>query len=240
MRGRAVFTSLLGALLLAMPGSWAAAQDDDFVELPGLGTTRIDVPRPSSGGPPCTLDLSLAATTVERVRGLRAAGLFADRASLSDEDLAADVEAGIGRDWGGLLAGDPLEELFVAEQDRGRAWWRDLEADVAADGGVYEATLGEWAAISAGAFAPTAVIEAWASETGPVTISFQMDGLTHVLQPDYLEDWIDPRILGPIDDLIAPSGRRFLMVAPFDQTAFVLALTGEEQTALEARGWCFS
>jgi hypothetical protein len=84
------------------------------------------------------------------------------------------------------------------------------------------------------------VVEAWASETGPVTISFQMDGATHLLTPEYLEDWIDPRILEPIDALIAPSGRRFLMVAPFDQSAFVLALAGEEQAALEARGWCFS
>ena len=57
--------------------------------------------------------------------------------------------------------------------------------------------------------------------------------------PEYLEDWIDPRIITPINESIAASGRQFTLVQPFDQTAFVLALDDQERAALEGRGWCF-
>ena len=55
----------------------------------------------------------------------------------------------------------------------------------------------------------------------------------------YLEDWIDPRIATPINELIAPSGRQLAFFKAFDQTAFVMALTKDERDALEDRGWCF-
>ena len=131
-------------------------------------------------------------------------------------------------------------ELFVVEQDHTRAWWRDLESDVADGNHVYEATLAEWAAISSGAFAPTAIRETWASETGPVSVSFDISGATHTLRPEYLEDWIDPGIATPINELMAPSGRQFMFLQAFDQTAFLMALTPVERAALEARGWCFA
>jgi hypothetical protein len=225
---------------LAVTGSGASAQDDDFIDIPGLGTTRIDVPRPSSGIPACDLALPGEGTIAERVARLRAAGVFADRTTLTDEQLAADLEAAIVAMWGDVPPDDGSLELLVAEQDPTRVWWRDLEADVGAGGGVYAATLAEWAAISAGAFTPTEITETWASEEGPVSVSFESGGSTHVLEPEYLEDWIDPRILEPINQLIAPSGRQFRMVKAFDQSAFVMALTEEERSVLEAGGWCFS
>jgi hypothetical protein len=132
-----------------------------------------------------------------------------------------------------------LLELLAAAEDTARVWWRDLEADVADGNGVYAATLEEWAAISDGAFAPSAVEEAWASDEGPVTIDFELDGTRLRLEPAYAEDWVDARIATPINELIAASGRRFEFVKAFDQTAFVMALTVAERDALEARGWCF-
>jgi hypothetical protein len=159
---------------------------------------------------------------------------------MSDAELAAEIETQVTSTWGDLITpDDPYLELLVAEQDPHRVWWRDLEADVGSGGGVYVATLEEWAAISVGTFAPTAITETWAGEEGPVRVSFEMDGTTHVLEPDYLEDWIDPRILGPINQLIEPTGRQFRMLAPFDQSALVMAMTDAEIVAFEAAGWCF-
>jgi hypothetical protein len=167
--------------------------------------------------------------------------LFADRASLTDAELAAAIEAEVTTTWGDTITpDDPYLELLVAEQDADRVWWRDLEADVWAGGGVYAATLEEWAAISVGAFAPTGVTESWAGEEGPVRVSFELDGATHVLEPEYLEDWIDPGILEPINRLIEPTGRRFRMLSPFDQSAVVMALTEAETAGFEAAGWCFT
>ena len=130
-------------------------------------------------------------------------------------------------------------ELIVAERDTDRTWWHDLEADVVDENQVYVSTIGDWAAISVGDFVPSEVAETWSTDSGPVTVAFSLDGQAHELHPAYLEDWIDPTIVGQINDLIASSGRRFEIVKAFDQTAFVVALTKDEREALETRGWCF-
>lgn len=234
-----IAVAVVGSLL----GGCAAfgADSDDFVTIPGLGETRIDVPRPTSGqGAGCVLHLPVGETVTERVTDLRTLGLFADRHDLSDVELGRQVAAAIATTWGSDIGpDDPLLDLFVAEQDHSRTWWHDLESDVTDGNHVYETTLAEWAAISSGAFAPSAVHEAWASETGPVSVTFEMSGATHDLAPQYLEDWIDPGIAEPINELIAPSGRQFTFLQSFDQTAFLMALTPDERAALEARGWCF-
>jgi len=178
-------------------------------------------------------------SVAQRAAALRRIGLFADRAALSDAALGAEIEAAITEEWGDQAPDEPLLELFVAEQDSTRAWWRDLEADVGPGNDVYTSTLEEWAAISAGAFAPSAIEETWRSDAGPVKVAFEMGGTAHVLGPEYLEDWIDPRIATPLNELIAPSGRELAFFKAFDQTAFVMALTKDERDALEDRGWCF-
>lgn len=104
---------------------------------------------------------------------------------------------------------------------------------------VYVTTLEEWAAISKGAFEPADIHETWDGGEGPVTVTFTLDGEHVELRPEYLEDWIDPRILTPINERIADSGRRFELFQAFDQSAFVMALTDAERNALQARGWCF-
>jgi hypothetical protein len=235
-----VLSIWLAVLSLVLAACGSEAISTDFVDVPGVGVTRLDVPRPSSeGGGDCTLAFDTDEPLAERVAALRAIGLFADREALSDAALTDELEAAIEETWGEVPADDPLFELLLAEMDRSRAWWRDLEADVVDGNDVYVTTIQELSAISEGAFAPSSVSESWSSEMGPITVSFELGGESHQLEPAYLEDWIDPRILGPINDLIRPAGRRFEIVAAFDQTAFVLALTPDERLALEGRGWCF-
>lgn len=217
---------------------------DDLVEIPGIGATRIDVPRPTGlASAECDEDplpTVTDETLVDRVAALRRIGLFADRAGVSDAEVAAEVEASVLETWGEPIANDdPFVDLLVAEQDAARVWWRDLEADVSEANNVYVDALRGWADISVGAFSPEGVVETWAGEEGPIEVTFEVDGATHTLTPAYIEDWIDPGILVPINELIAESGRRFELYKAFDQTALVLALTDEERSAFEARGWCF-
>jgi hypothetical protein len=217
---------------------------DDFAEIPGLGATRIDVPRPTGvASAECDEDplpTVTDETPVERVAALRGIGLFADRAGVTDADLTAEIEAALLETWGEPVANDdPFLDLLAAEQDAARVWWRDLEADVSKENEVYVGTLMGWADISVGAFSPGAVVETWAGEEGPVEVTFESDGETRTLTPAYIEDWIDPGILVPINELITESGRRFELYKAFDQTALVMALTDGERRALEARGWCF-
>ena len=239
-----ILRAIAGALLVIVLLTGCAGRRDDtgdFAEVPGIGATRIDVPRPANDATAdCTAALATDETIVERVAGLRRIGLFADRAALTDEALGDEVTAAVKEVWGDQLKSDePLMDLFVAEQDTDRAWWRDLEADVAEGNEVYATTIEEWAAISVGAFTVSGIRETWVSENGPVTVAFERDGISHLLRPEYFEDWIDPRIATPINALIAPSGRRFEFFQAFDQTAFVMALTSDERAALEHRGWCF-
>lgn len=72
-----------------------------------------------------------------------------------------------------------------------------------------------------------------------MSVSFEVGEQTYTLHPAYLDDWIDLTILDAINGLISRSGRQFVVFQPFDQTAFVMALTAEERSALEQRGWCF-
>jgi hypothetical protein len=236
-------TMLMGILAACQAGNVtlpAPLGDDDYAEIPGLGATRIDVPRPTTPGrATCELALDTTATLDERVHGLREAGLFADRADLTDAELAAEIERELTDSYVGVDQQDPFVELLVAEQDPSRVWWADLEADVIDGNDVYPSVLDEWAQISVGAFAPSAIEESWAGPEGPVTVTFEHDGTTQSIEPAFLEDWIDPGIVVPINELIAPSGRRFELVKAFDQTAFVMALTEDERAALESRGWCF-
>jgi len=215
-----------------------------FVDMPGIGATRIDVPRPS--GPSsavCDVDPlppASDAMIADRVADLRKIGLFTDRADLTDAALAVEVEAAISETWGASPDMPPgILDLAVAEQDRTRVWWCDLEADVIDGNDVYAQTLAEWGEISVGVFEPTDITETWDGTNGPVIVEFDHHGTRHLLAPAYLEDWIDPGILAGINELIAGSGRRFELYKAFDQTAFLMALTNDERHALEGRGWCF-
>ena len=228
----------------SIAGGPTAAASGDVVDVPGIGSTRVDVPRPTSGtSAPCDEDPlppSTTETTVQRVTALRAAGLFADQ-SASVADLATEIDQTIETEWGAdLPPDDPLRDLVVAAEDHDRVWWGDLEADVARDNDVYASLIQALAMISVGAFQPTSdITETWAGDEGPVTITYTLGGAAQTLEPAYLEDWIDPMILVPINASIAGSGRRFDLYKGFDQGAFIIATTPAERTALEARGWCF-
>lgn len=234
-------------VVLGMAAAGCGSASDDMVEIPGLGATRIDVARPTGpSSAPCDddpLPPATAATVAERVVALRGLGLFANRASLDDEALVAEVRAGISEAWGEIDAGDadlqPFLDLIVAEQDHDRVWWRDLEADVADGNAVYAATIEELAAISVGALQVDGVEERWEAPDRAPTIALTIDGAVREIRPAWIEDWIDPSILVDLNAAIADSGRRFESYKAFDQTAFVMALTDAERQALESRGWCF-
>lgn len=259
--GPGVIATVLVAACAAPPTGGVGS--GEFVDVPGVGSTRVDVPRPSDpASAPCDADPlppASEASIAKRVADLRAIGFFADQAELSATDLTAYVQDGIAETWGS--SGDasepgsgqppapdpsgPVElppamlDLAVAQQDHARVWWQDLEADVAPENEVYVQTLAAWSEISGGVFDPGDITERWGGPAGPITIGFRLADGTHELHPAYLEDWIDPGILAPIDALIASSGRRYDLYKAFDQTAFVIALSVPERQALEARGWCF-
>jgi hypothetical protein len=237
----AVLTSLFAACSMLGP---TADGSGDFADVPGVGRTRVDVPRPTGkASAPCDEDPlpPVSDAPIEtRVVDLRRLGLFGGRPDTSDAALIDEVTRSLADRWGDPAdVPAPLLDLAIAEHDSTRVWWRDLEADVVEGNDVYVQTIAEWGEISVGAFLPTAITETWSGDSGPVTVSYQLDGEEKTLSPAYLEDWIDPGILVPINESIEGSGRRFELYKAFDQTALVMVLTDEERRAFEGRSWCF-
>jgi hypothetical protein len=63
----------------------------------------------------------------------------------------------------------------------------------------------------------------------------------YVLHPQFLDDYIDLGIWSEINQIIGTTGMRFELYEPFDQTAFVVALSADEKRRLQKeRGWNFA
>lgn len=179
---------------------------------------------------------------VQSIAFFRTLHFFPQFAHLSDEAFASELL----HKWQAMFD-TPLDlsrrdiDLEILMWDTERVWWEDLEADVCDGNDIYIETIKGWAAISRGVFQPLTIREWWASETGPIYVEFEHDGQHLVLTPEYLDDYIDIHVLHQINRAIQQSGIEFAVYKPFDQTAFVVALTAEEQRALAARrGWQFA
>jgi hypothetical protein len=125
--------------------------------------------------------------------------------------------------------------------DRDRVWFADIERDAIEGNDEYVHTLRQWARISEGDFAPRELEERWASERGPVDISFTLDGGRESVTADGKDDFLDLCILDDLNALIADTGRRFEVYnQDLGQDAFIVALTAKERALLEQRGWTFA
>jgi len=131
-------------------------------------------------------------------------------------------------------ASEPWDDVFLLAYSEGNVWEGDLEADVCAHNEVYSEVLPEWARISRGAFAPSAITEHWESETGPITLSFQLGGQPASLSPGYHDDWIDLKILQQINGLIALSGHQFECAVDCN-FVLVLCLTPEQKRTMQTQ-----
>lgn len=161
---------------------------------------------------------------------------------LSDEALAWELLYRWQEMFGAALdLSRPYAELELLMWDTERVWWEDLEADVCAGNDIYSETVEQWGTISRGVFQPVNIREWWASDTGPIRIDLEHHGQHLILYPAYLDDYIDINVLHPINRAIQQSGIQFAVYKPFDQSAFVVALTSQEKGALEtSRGWQFA
>jgi hypothetical protein len=186
-------------------------------------------PRPAPQGDP-----------VERfVRYYQQVGFFAGE---DPQQTAARITKAYRRRWGeepDVTGG--LGVIEVLAYDKDRVWFADIERDAIKGNNEYVHTLRQWARISEGDFAPSALRERWKSERGPVRITFSLDGGRETVVADGKDDFLDLCILDDVNALIADSGRQFVVYNhDLGQEAFILALTAKELAALYQRGWRFA
>jgi hypothetical protein len=125
----------------------------------------------------------------------------------------------------------PINLIRLIALDDDRIWWGDSECIY--HDNAYTELLDQWARISRGAFNPSNITEVW--DEGPaVSLSFNLEGASHSLQPDFNLDYIDEKIIPKINQLISQTGFEFYVLdEPRDQTMVILCLTEEERHKLE-------
>ncbi len=170
-------------------------------------------------------------------------GFFEDIASSETSERDADIRKRFRDEFGREVPNLPrsnLAHMKVLAQDRTRVWWNDLEADVSSGNKVYIRTLEALGHISLGYFEPVAIEETWSTETGPISVRFELSGAQIELNPEYGADYIDIRILDDLNKLLQGTPIRFEMITPFDQTAYVVTLTIDQKQKLSNDlGWTF-
>ena len=178
---------------------------------------------------------------IDRVRYYFELGLLGDNTKTSFEAVASSIRQQYIEDWGEDFETDaPVDEMYIVNYGSNQTWWKDTEADVLKGNNSYVNSIKEWGVISDGVFLPKNIKEHWKTDHGPIEIAFEFNNTTHTFSPRYLDDYIDMEILKTINQLLPDSDNTFEMVAPFDQTAFVLWLSRQQKQALLKRGWKFS
>jgi hypothetical protein len=182
----------------------------------------------------------------ESVIKLRNVGLFEDYKNLTAEQLTDSLikTAKINHDVGGFNdfeeVYDPVDnekafDLHVAELDKNRVWWHDLEADICKENLVYSETIRDFGKMSAGYLKPREIKEEWKSDTGPIEISF-LDGDTlRTFRPEYNDDWYDTKFFNFLQTSMTKNGSpyKFYMHDETGQDVFVIRVTEDEKRKIE-------
>ena len=176
------------------------------------------------------------AQAVGYFRGL---GFFAGDRDLDDEAVAGRIAEGHLNERGiPFDASAPDADLHLVATDPLRAWKMPLDLEAKAGQLVYTPLLQEWSRISVGSFRPEDISEFWETDEGPILLEFTHDRRRHMIEARYLEGDFDLHILGPINELIEESGRRFEMIEGADRSLILLlCITPEERRRLVADRW---
>jgi hypothetical protein len=136
----------------------------------------------------------------------------------------------------------PGDYKSLAAYDYARVWAGDLEADVCMGNNVYAQLVEEYARLSMDTLVPTAIVESWHSEEGPVTIAFESKGQLFTTELAYYDDWIDGEVFSFLDNAMRSQGFSSAVYAEVDtgQDVFLVRATEEEKNRMEQLlGWSF-
>ena len=166
---------------------------------------------------------------------------FSDMNDLTDLEIFRIINEDHQEKYGELLnPNKPFFDLHITSFDKTRVWWKDTEADVCSGNKSYILFINELSQISLGSFNPSNITEKWEFDEGPITVEYILDNSHQKFNPNFIDDYLDVDRLSEINSQIASSGYQFEMFLPFDQTAFILALTKQEKSLLiKKRGWAF-
>ena len=181
---------------------------------------------------------------------LRRCGFFNDYQHLSDDQLVDRIiQEGKKHDKYGefseILEDSSQDDLFfsmqIANLDKKKVWWQDLECDVCRQNKVYKYVVIDFANLSAGYFNPINVQEVWQTDKGPAIITFEESGNKYRYEAQYFDDWLDAEIIFSfISKIMKDNGSpyEFYIHEESCQDIFTVRATPEERNELKKElGW---
>lgn len=182
-------------------------------------------------GAPTIPDTSLS-QVANTVHHFRAGGWFgsAELRALSDHELAAHLNhQWYDRQQEPLPPHQPGLSHTVAELDPTRALRDDIEADVAAGNGVYQALLRDLQAIAGDTFTAADIVEHWDDDDNNINVTCTLNGHPASLALRNLGDIIDPAVVTGLNQLLPPGGPRFWFVDTGGQSYLIVRATTAER-----------
>ena len=182
----------------------------------------------------------------ENISLIRQAGFFKKYQSHTDTELLDKLYEIKKQEYSKLFGYDYSPErkndlYSISQQDNEKFLDIDLEADVCADNKVYTSLLGDFSKASDGNFLPTDITETWATEQGPIKLSFISNGQLIAFEPEYMDDWIDDRIFKIINEEMKKVSDEFFYLCSgpneewFGQNVIYIRLTEIEKKSLEEK-----
>jgi hypothetical protein len=187
---------------------------------------------------------------LKSIEVLKKAGFFKNYKNLSAEKIFDTIYELRRKEYSEIFESDydpkmNLEPIEIAEYDKSKLLFLDLEADVFNGNEVYKFVINRFSELSDGKFKPTELKEVWESNDGPIKVSFVSDNQLTEFEPEYNNDWIHESVFNICRKKIAEKNVRLVYCLDNDgygygQVIAIMRLTESEQKVLETElNWKF-
>lgn len=180
---------------------------------------------------------------VKSIELLKKAGFFENYKQLSAEKTFDTIYELRKKEYREIFEGnyDPemnLGPIDIAQYDKSKLLFLDLEADVFNGNEVYKFVINRFAELSGGKFNPIDINETWESNGGPIKISFVSDNQLTEFEPKYNNDWLHESVFTVCREKITEKKVRLVYCLGKDgygygQAVALMRLTESEQKILE-------
>jgi hypothetical protein len=174
---------------------------------------------------------------------LKKAGFFENYKNLSATQTFDSIYELRKREFREILESDidptmNLGPIEIAEYDRSKLLFMDLEADVFNGNEVYKSVINRFSELSNGQFQPIEIKEVWESDEGPITVSFSSDNQLTEFVPEYNNDWLHESVFEVCRGKVAEKQVRLVYCLGKDgygygQAIAIMRLSKSEQIILE-------
>ncbi|MBD3584096.1 hypothetical protein [Flavobacterium selenitireducens] len=193
---------------------------------------------------PLDTEIKVSKQEVEKnIAILRKCGFFADMITLSDQEVFDQLHSNRIAVYSKIFEktydpGMNLDEFELACLDNHKMIYIDLEADVCAENKVYKDVILMFSNISDGKFIPKNIKESWHSDSGPISVEFELDNEIINFNPKFSDDWLDQKVFEICRKQIEAKGLRIVECLGesefgYGQAISFMKLTDSQQTILE-------